>query len=110
MLTIPALVLVLTLAIVNTAHAYYAIASCKRKTLEVTAMAMSGSWGLNYGAAHAVAETDDYSGDHKAFNTEAVSCYAFDYSGSESAYASGWVAGYDESTGERRRMSDTDRA
>ena len=75
-------------------------------------MGMSGSWGLNYGSARAVAEVDDFRADSKSFNTEAVSCYAydhaFDYSGSETAYASGWVSGVDEQTGEDRRMSDRD--
>lgn len=109
MLTIPVLVLVLTLAIVNTAHAYYAIASCKRKTLEVTAMGMSGSWGLNYGLAGAVAEVDDFIGDYESFNTEAVSCYAYDYGPFyESGYASGTVSGVDELTGRYRSMDDRD--
>lgn len=72
-------------------------------------MGMSGSWGLNYGAASAFAEVDDLSSDVKSFNTEAVLCYAYDYGPFyETGYASGWVSGVDELTGERRRMSDRD--
>ena len=113
MLNIPALVLVLTLAIVTSAHAWFATASCTRKTLEVSAVGNAGSWGLKYGSASALADIDERSFDYKSFNHQAVSCYAyqhaFDYSRKKRARARSHASGFDEQNN-YRSMDDQDDA
>lgn len=98
----------LTLAIVTTAYAWYALASCNRLSDSNTAMAMAGSWGLHYGAVTALAEVDDLYAYTKGFLTDAVSVYAYDACDdpTEPGYARGDVWGLDN--GIYRRMTDTD--
>lgn len=101
----------LTLAIVTTAYAWYALASCNRLSDSNTAMGMAGSWGLHYGTVTAIAEVDDYRNRTRSFLKEPVSAYAYDKGPrKEPGYAKGDVSGLDNSSGEYeyRSMSDTD--
>ena len=91
----------LTLAIVTTAYAWYALASCNRSSDSNSAMGMAGSWGLYYGKVAAIAEVDDYKPDSKSFATEPLSAYAYDNGPrDEPGYALGWVEGISYTTGE----------
>lgn len=100
---------VLTISIVKTARAWYAIATCSAVSDLHIAWGMAGSFGLVYGSVGAIASVGGLiESDTASFFTDPISVHADDYgSPNQSGYANAHALGYDELTGEYAQMTDS---